>query len=191
MPEYSFEVRQQQYSAVKARIGQAAARLVNDGDTIYLDASSTALALIPSLKRLAELTIVTNSLKIAMSLLDAPHIQVILPGGNLRRTAISVVGPLHADFLAGTNIQIGFFGARGISVPEGMSDVGMEELQMKRAMVARCQRVVGVVDARKWGKVAAAIFATIDQINTVITDGDAPAEIIEELRRHHIEVIIV
>lgn len=191
MPEYSFDVRQQQHSAIKARIGQAAAALVNYGDTIYLDASTTALALIPPLKRLSELTIITNSLKIAMSLLDAPHIHVMLPGGSLRRTAISVVGQLQPDFLEGINIQLGFFGARGLSVPEGMTDVGLEEMQLKRAMVARCRQVVGVVDARKWGKVAAATFATLDQINTVITDDDAPAAMIEAFRSHQIEVIIV
>jgi DeoR/GlpR family transcriptional regulator of sugar metabolism len=191
MPEFSFDVRQQQQAAQKVRIGQTAAGLVRHGDTIILDASTTTQAIIPHLKNLSELTVITNSLKAAMILLDAPQIHVILPGGNLRRESISLVGQLQDDLLEGINVQIGFFGARGVTVEEGLTDVNLGEVTMKRAMVERCRRVVGVVDSRKWGNIATATFATLAQIDTLITDEAGPEDLICEIRQRGVEVILV
>lgn len=191
MPEFSFDVRQHQQATEKGLIGQTAAELVHYGDTVFLDASTTAQAMIPHLKRLAELTVVTNSLRVAISLLDATHIQVLMPGGSLRRTSISLAGQPQSNFLEGVHIEIGFFGARGISIAEGMTDAGLEEVLMKRAMVERCRRVVGVLDARKWGKVSAATFAGLNQITTIITDKDAPETLVSQVKEHNVEVVLV
>jgi DeoR/GlpR family transcriptional regulator of sugar metabolism len=191
MPEFSFDVRQQQRAAQKVRIGQAAAALVSHGDTVFLDASTTVHAIIPYLKDHSELIVITNSLKAAISLLDAPQIQVILPGGHLRRESISLVAPTQYDLLEEINIQIGFFGARGVSVEEGLTDVNLNEVATKRAMVERCRRVVGVLDARKWGKVAASTFASLEQIDTLITDQDASKDLVRRIQEQQVEVILV
>ncbi|MBN1992715.1 MAG: DeoR/GlpR transcriptional regulator [Anaerolineae bacterium] len=191
MPEFSFDVRHQQYAAQKARIGQTAAGLISYGETIFLDASTTVNAIIPHLKEYPELTVITNSLKAALSLLDASRVQVILPGGYLRRESISLVLPTQADVLGEINIQIGFFGARGLTVEEGLTDVNLNEVAMKRAMVTRCRQVVGVLDSRKWGKVAASTFATLAQIDTLISDQEAPADLVRQIRERQVEVILV
>jgi DeoR/GlpR family transcriptional regulator of sugar metabolism len=191
MPEFSFDVRQQQYAAQKAQIGLAAANLVSYGDTIFLDASTTVHAIIPHLKDYSELTVITNGLKAAMSLLDAPQIHVILPGGSLRRESISLVDPLCDDFLKDINVQIGFFGARGVTVEEGLTDVNQNEVAMKRAMVERCRRIVGALDARKWGKVAAYTFAKLEQIDTLITDNDPADALVRRIHEQNVEVILV
>jgi DeoR/GlpR family transcriptional regulator of sugar metabolism len=191
MPEFSFDVRQQQQAAQKARIGQAAAGLVSYGDTIFLDASTTVFAIIPYIKGHPELTVITNSLRAAMSLLDAPQVQVILPGGHLRRESISLVSPTRDNLLDEINIQIGFFGARGVTVEEGMTDVNLNEVAMKRVMVERCRQVVGMLDARKWGKVAASTFASLEQIDTLITDQDAPADLVRQIQEQQVEVVLV
>ena len=191
LPELSFDLRQQQFAAQKAKIGQAAAILIHYGDTIFLDASTTSQTIIPQLKRLSELTVITNSLKVAMNLLDSPQIHVILPGGSLRRTSISLVDQPHCDLIDDINIQIGFFGARGLTLAEGLTDVSLNEVWMKRAMVERCQQVVGLIDARKWGKVAASTFAHLNQIDTVISDSAAPDSLVKQVRQHKVEVILV
>jgi DeoR/GlpR family transcriptional regulator of sugar metabolism len=191
LPEFSFEVRQQQQADQKRRIGQVAAQLVNHGDTIILDASTTAQAMIPFIKPISELTVITNSLKVALNLLDAPQIHVVMPGGSLRRESISLVSELQSNGLFDINVRIGFFGARGVTLDEGLTDVNLNEVMMKRAMVAHCRRVVGLVDSRKWGHVAAATFAQISQVHTLITDADAPADLLEAVRRQGVEVVIV
>jgi len=191
MPEFSFDVRQQQQAAKKTRIGQAAASLVNHGDTIIIDASTTAQAIIPFIKKFSELTVITNSLKAAISLLDAPQIQVFLPGGGLRRESISLVGHPHDDVFKDIHVQIGFFGARGLTAEEGLTDVNLNEVAMKRAMAQRCRRVVGMLDARKWGKVAASTFAHLDQIDVIIGDADAPDDLVSRLQERQVEVVLV
>lgn len=190
-PEYTYDVRQQQQSAEKARIGQAAAQMINYGSTIFLDASTTAQAIVPHIKQIPELTVITNSLKIAMSLLDMSQIQVLLPGGSLRRTSISLVGQPQCDIFEGINIELGFFGARGIAVPEGMTDVELEEVRMKRNMVDRCRKVVGLLDSQKWGKVAASTFAPLEKIDTIITDSHAAADLVNQVRAHNVDVLLV
>lgn len=191
LPELSYDVRKQLNAAQKARIGEKAASLIHDGDTIAIDASTTAQAITAHLERFSELTVITNSLKVAMALLAYPQIQVLMPGVSLRRESISLVGPIKESAIADIHIRIGFFGARGFTIEEGMTDVNLDEVKTKRELVERCRHVVGVFDAQKWGQVATATFATLDQINTIISDARAPAEMVEAARAHDIEVILV
>lgn len=191
MPEFSYDVRQQQHVSQKIRIGRAAASLIHPGDTIILDASTTANAVIPFVKSFSELTVITNGLKTAMNLLDSPQIQVIMTGGNLRRPSISLVGQPDDSILKYIHVRIGFFGARGVTLAEGLTDVGLDEVVMKRMMVERCQQVVGVVDSRKWGQVATGTFAELSQIDTLITDDQSPDDLICQIRRQEVEVVVV
>jgi DeoR/GlpR family transcriptional regulator of sugar metabolism len=191
LPELSFGVRQQQRAQIKTCIGQAAADLVNPGDAIAIDASTTALAITPWLRKLPELTVVTNSLKVAMSLLNAPHIQVIMPGGALRRESISLVGLGQDAFLDDYHVQLVFVGARGLTMDKGLTDVSPDEVMSKKAMIAHGQRLVGLVDSYKWGQAATATFATLPQIDTLITDAGAPPDLIEGVRCAGVHVIVV
>ena len=191
LPDLSYEVRMQLNAAQKARIGRMAAQMVHDGETIMLDASTTAQAVAASLKNFNELTVITNGIKIAMSLLAYSGVHVIVIGGSLRREGLSLIGPLDCGIIEDIHIRIGFFGARGFTIEEGMTDVNIDEVRTKREMVARCRQVVGVFDASKWGRIATSTFATLDQIDTIITDAAAPAAMIEEVRRRGVEVKIV
>lgn len=191
MPEMSFDVRQQQYAEQKSRIGKAAAALVGDGDTIAIDASTTAQAIIPYIRHLSELTVVTNSLKVTMGLLGYPNIQVLLPGGHLRRESISLIGQSDNDLIQDIHIRLGFFGARGLTIQEGLTDVNIEEVKTKQRLVQRCQRVVVMADARKWSQVTTATFASLDQVDSIITDFGAPSVMVDVLRQQGVDVTLV
>ena len=191
LPELSLSLRRQQQVSEKNRIGEAGANLVSDGDAIFLDTSSTALAIAQRLKHCRHLTIITNSLAIAQEMLDAPGVTVVMPGGQLRRETVSLIGADGLGILRKFNIQKGFFGAHGLSVPEGLTDVSADEAEVKRPMVAMCRQVVAVIDATKWGRVGLASFARIDEINTVITDSHAPPERVAEVRESGIDILVV
>jgi DeoR/GlpR family transcriptional regulator of sugar metabolism len=191
MPEMSFDMRQQQNAAEKARIGHAAAALVSNGDTLFLDASTTAHAMIPLLKKFSELTVVTNSLKVALAFLDAPQIQVTLPGGHLRRESISLVGLTDDSPMPPINIQTGFFGARGLTLEEGLTDVNMNEVALKRRIIQSCRQVVALVGSHKWGKVAAYTFARLPQIDMIITDPNASKDLVKGFKDNNIEIKVV
>jgi DeoR family transcriptional regulator of aga operon len=189
--DLSLALRRQKQVREKHRIGEAGAALVADGDAIFLDSSSTALAIAQRLKDHRYLTIVTNSLAVSQEMLDAAGATVVMPGGKLRRDTASLVGTDGLEMLRKFNIQKGFFGAHGISVPDGLTDVSAEEAEVKRPLVAMCRQVIAVLDATKWGRAGLASFAQPEEIDIVITDVDAPAESVEQVRSLGIEVILV
>jgi DeoR/GlpR family transcriptional regulator of sugar metabolism len=186
LPEMSFHVRLGKRRKEKEAIAAAAALMIHEGDTVALDASSTAYALVPHLKTFKRVTAVTNSLMIAQSFLDSPQVTVLLPGGRLRRDSISIVG--RPEGLPDVNMNIGFFSARGVSLLGGVSDVDADEVAIKQAMAARCVRVVVVVDGGKWGQVAPYTFIKTEQVKHIITSEDAPAEMVEQLRGQGVQV---
>ncbi|MBC8447445.1 MAG: DeoR/GlpR transcriptional regulator [Chloroflexi bacterium] len=190
-PEPAFAQRRLSHREEKQRIGAAAAALVHDGEAIALDASTSALAVAEQIKDRRELTVVTNGLMIAIELADAPGISVMMPGGLLRSEAFSLVSGMGNDCLAQLNISKGFFGARGLTIDEGLTDVDNFEVEMKRALVAACKEVIAVVDSSKWGHLAVASFASLEQLDHAIADVAAPADMVADLCAQGIEVTLV
>jgi DeoR/GlpR family transcriptional regulator of sugar metabolism len=169
--ELSFDVRERLQQGEKSRIGQMAASLVHDGDAIALDASTTALQIAKRIKDRRELTIVTNGIRIALEFM-------------------SLVGELGEEVLAKFNVQKGFFGVKGVTLEEGLTDVDSYEVQLKRAMVCAAKEVIAIVDHTKWGQVGFVSFASIDQVDCVITDDGAPPDMAAALQKAGVDVII-
>lgn len=191
LDDLSLAIRRKQQVVEKSRIGEAAAATIADGDAVFLDSSSTALAIAQHLREHHDLTIITNSLTVASDMLAVPGVTVVMPGGRLRRDTASLVGPDGLTTLRKYNIQKGFFGAHGLNLPEGLTDVSEAEAEFKRPIVALCRRTIGVLDATKWGRVGLASFAAPDEINCVITDSHAPADMVTAARGLGIEVVLV
>jgi DeoR family transcriptional regulator of aga operon/DeoR family fructose operon transcriptional repressor len=182
VPELSLTLRRQQRVVEKERIGAAAAEFVANGDAIFLDASSTVLSLAHALRQHRDLTILTNSLVVAQSMLDALGVSVVMTGGALQRDTVSLMGTDGLAILRKYNIKTGFFSAHGLSFPEGMTDVSSGEAEVKRPVVAMCRQVVALIDATKWGRVGPASFAQPEDLHVIVTDTDAPAELIAQAR---------
>jgi len=191
VPELSLTLRRQQQVAEKERIGCAAAGFVANGDAIFLDASSTALALARALRQHRDLTVLTHSLVVAQSLVDAPSISVVMTGGALQRDTVSLMGTDGLAILQKYNIKTSFFGAHGLSFPEGLTDVSAGEAEVKRLVVAMCRQVVALIDATKWGRVGPASFARPEELHVIITDAKAPAGLVEQARALGTRVIQV
>lgn len=183
--------RRQQQAQEKLRIGRACAAMVNDGEAIFLDSSSTTLTVVPHLKTYRYLTVVTNSLAVAQELREADGVRVVLTGGTLRRETDSLLGTEGLELVRRFNIRTGIFGAHGISLPEGLTDVSPEEAEVKRVMIGLCHRVIAAVDATKWGRIGLASFAQPEEIDVIITDEYAPDELIEQVSGLGIEVLVV
>jgi DeoR family transcriptional regulator of aga operon len=183
--------RRQQQIAEKSRIGQAAAAMVADGDAIFVDSSSTALTIIPYLDNRRQLTIITNSLAVAQAMQDRPSLTVVMPGGTLQNDTASLISIDGLEILRKYNIQRGFFGAHGLAVVEGLTDVSAEEADVKRQLVAMCRQTIALLDATKWGRVGLASFAQLEDIDMIITDSDAPEELLAQVSAMGIQVVVV
>jgi len=190
-PEAAFEIRERMQADEKAVIGAAAAATVDDGESIVFDASTTALATARALKTRGgwtQLTVITNGLRIATELAGYPGIRVLMLGGWLRWEALSLVGPLGDGVFSRINVQKAFVGAAGFAIDSGLSDATEEEAQIKRSMVQAAREVFAIVDHTKWGRAAFATFCRIEAITTVLTDAEAPREMVDAVRSHGISV---
>lgn len=186
----SFSVRRRMRVAEKDRIGAAAAALVGDGEAIILDASTTALHMARHLLDRHDLTVLTTGLHVALELLRSPGIQVLMLGGPVWREAASIVGNWDSEVLRGGNFQRAFLGGRGLSLEEGLTDAYRAEVDLKRRLVEAVREVNVIVDGAKVGKVAFATCATLQQMDRVLTTGDAPAQYLQGLREAGVQVVV-
>ena len=190
--EFTFATRKATNADAKRRIGELAAQLVQSYDSLLLDASTTSLAVGQALKRcpdLHDLTLVTTGVWTALEMLGAPGIQVVLAGGIVREATGSLTGALSVDTLQQFHFNRAFLGASGLTLEEGLTDLPLAEVELKRTVVARAQEVVAVVDGSKFGHLAVASFAPIERVTRVVTDDTAPAWMVAELRQRGVQVL--
>ena len=187
--ELGFDFRLRLEVEGKQAIARAAAELVGDGEAIALDASTTAYYLALELRGKRELVVVTNGLLVAASLADAPGINVLVTGGMLRLSAMSLVGDLGADLLRATRINKGFLGARGLSIERGLMDLNPDEVRIKQEMAEACEQVIGILDGTKWHRSALLTFVAADDVDAIVTDSSAPADQVETWRARGTDVV--
>src|SRR6476661_3438898 len=168
--ERYFAAREQEHREEKRRIAQAAAGLVQSGQRIFLDASTTALQVARFIKDREELIVVTNGLYTALELNFCTGITTIVVGGTMRHRSSSLVGSFNFSSLQRLRVDIGFFSARGVSARDGMMESDIEEAQLKQQMVKASGMVVGIADSSKFGTIAFNVFAQPHEIDRVITD---------------------
>ncbi len=188
--ELGFDFRLRLEVDRKRAVAREAARLIDDGEAIALDASTTAYYLALELRSKRELVVVTNGILIAASLADAPGINVLVTGGMLRLSAMSLVGDLGADLLRATRINKGFLGARGLSLERGLMDLNPDEVRIKQEMAEACERVIAVIDGTKWHRSALLSFVPAESVETIVTDATAPPEQVEAWRARGVDVIV-
>ena len=189
--ELSFSVRQQLHLQEKISIARRAAALVQPGDTIILDSSTTAFQLAQQLKAARNLRVVTNNLHVVAVLSPIPDIEVVILGGMVRSETASVVGPQVEETLAGLYAHKGFFGAAGLTLERGLTDADIREVQVKRAMVKVVDQVNVLLDSSKFGQQAFLTFASLVDIDHLFTDTHGPADYLAACREAGIRVVTV
>jgi DeoR/GlpR family transcriptional regulator of sugar metabolism len=189
--EVGFDLRLRLEVERKRAIGRAAAALVDEGEAVALDASTTAYYLALELREKRELVVVTNGLLVATALADAAGISVLVTGGMLRLSAMSLVGDLGTDVLRTTRINKGFLGARGLSLERGLMDLNPDEVRIKQEMADACEQVYGIFDGTKWHRSALLAFVSVDELAGIITDSSAPKSEVEAWRRAGVDVVTV
>jgi DeoR/GlpR family transcriptional regulator of sugar metabolism len=189
--EVGFDLRLRLEVERKRAIARAAAAMVDEGEAVALDASTTAYYLALELRSKRELVVVTNGLLVATALADAPGITVLVTGGMLRLSAMSLVGDLGADVLRTTRINKGFLGARGLSLSRGLMDLNPDEVRIKQEMADACEQVFGIFDGTKWHRSALLAFVQVEDLAGIVTDSSAPEAEVEAWRAAGVDVITV
>ena len=166
----SFSARHRVHAMEKESIARCAAQLVADGDSILLDASSTAYYLALALETRERLRVVTNGLDAARLLAHNPSNTVILIGGILSQDGSSATGLLGEQLLQDLHVQKAFVSASGFSIERGLTEVHPEEAQLKRKAIESASQVFALVDSSKLGQEDLTSFARPDQLACLYTD---------------------
>ena len=172
--EPSLEVRQGINMKGKDRIGRMAAELVEDGDTIILDASTSSLSVARHLKGKKNLTIITNAEKIVLELATCPDITLICTGGILRQGSLSYVGRAAENMLGGLQAGTAFLSCRGFHPQRGFTDASEPESEIRRQMMRRSQKTVYLCDHTKFDRVGFVTTAEIGEVDAVVVDAALP-----------------
>lgn len=188
--EPALAARDSVLTAEKERIARMALAEIPDEGTILLDAGTTTARLADILPSDRELVVLTNALPIAMSLSVRPNITVLMIGGKVRGRTQAAVDAWALQALADSYVDVAFIGTNGITTERGLTTPDTTESAVKRAMIRAARRTVVVADHTKVGQDHLSRFATLDEIDTLITDSGLDAQLAEELRGQGPRVVL-
>jgi len=175
----------------KQRIGKAAADLIKKGDSIMLDVGTTTLEIARNLHDHQNLTIITPCFQIAALLAEHPGIRLILTGGILRPSELSLVGHLAERTIQEFFVDKLFFGAGGVDIETGFTEFNLEDTLVKQAMLRQAKDITAVVDSSKFGQVAFTAISPLRAANRIITDFGLEPEFADRIREMGIDLVLV
>ena len=173
----------------KAAIGAAAAELVPEGATVFLDAGTTCLALARILAERGPLTVVTRGLEAAALLTRAPDVEVVVAGGQVQPLSHGTVGPLAALVLDRLAFDVAFLGADAVDPVKGLGEPTTEETYVKERAAARAGQVVLLADASKLGPAQVSAWIPLDPAWTLVTDASAAADTVAAFESRGLRVL--
>lgn len=190
-PELPYEIKAQRQVPEKQRISQAAANHVQDGDIVILDSGSTTFQLAKLLLPRRQLTVVTNDLKIASLLAVNPSITLICTGGVSRANVYTLLGSQAEQFLKTIRVDKTFLAADAIHPDGVISNVNLDEVPIKQAMLASGNTAVLLADSSKFGVMGFAGVCAVKDLDLVITDTGLEKEWVQKLQDWQIKVELV
>ncbi|MFO7323127.1 MAG: DeoR/GlpR family DNA-binding transcription regulator [Chloroflexota bacterium] len=190
-PEPPFLERSSEQAEEKRRIGQAAAGLVRDGESVLLSSGTTVLEVARHLRDRRNLTVVTNSLLVMNMLVDVPHITLIALGGMLRSSEQSFIGHLSELALNELRVNKVIMGIRAIDLESGLTNDYLPETQTDRKILSIGREIILVADHTKCERTSSVFLAPLTVVNTFVTDSKAPPAFLEALRELGIQVLAV
>lgn len=175
----------------KRRIGQEAAGMIRDGETVFLGSGTTVLEVAHALANTLRLTVITNSLPIANHLADRGNVEIIVVGGMFRASELSMVGHIAEQAIRELRADRAFMGMRAIDPVFGFTHEFLPEIMTDRAIMVMAPQVVIVADHTKLGRASSVAVAPVTAAHVIITDRQAPSPIVQELRALGVEVRLV
>ena len=189
--ESAYHTRQQLRPGEKLAIAQAAAELIEDGDTVLLAPGTTALEVAGFLRRRRDLTVITNSLPAAMELAICPTVELFCRGGRVRGDDFSTTGITAVEHLGMFNASKLVLGIGGITPECGLTDPHMDEAGLLRAFIDKAQCVIGMADHSKFGTVSVYNVCPAHRLTHLITDSGTPWDQCQPYRDLGVQVHVV
>ncbi len=190
-PEPPVLQRTAEQSSEKARMGQTAADLIADGDTVFLSSGTTVLEVARRLHHKRNLTVITNSLLVVNELADTPDITLICLGGMLRHSEMSLIGHITELALSELRADKVILGIRAVDAVQGLTNAYLPEAMTDRAILKIAREAIVVADHTKCAAISTAIVAPLAAIHLLITDTGASPEFIAAVQAQGVKVMVV
>ena len=186
--DINVSIRESLFVDSKEKIAAHCAELINHGDSIFLDASTTSLAI--SLKiHTKRITVITNSLKVANSLSESESIQLMVIGGVLGLQSMSFLGRNTINSLQNYYVDKAFISCRSISMDFGVTDSNEQQAEVRQLAIKRAHHVYLIVDHTKFNKTSFAKICSFEDIDTLVVDQPLNDEWTHFLTEHEIKII--
>nr|WP_208404043.1 DeoR/GlpR family DNA-binding transcription regulator [Sphingomonas insulae] len=156
--------------AAKSAIGAAAAALVPDGASLFINIGTTTEAIARHLIHRAKLMVITNNLNVVDILADCPGFEVIAAGGRVRASDRAVIGGIAMDFIRGFKVDIALIGASGIEANGDFLDYDVDEVRVSQTIIRNARQVILAIDSSKLDRPAPVRIGNLDDIDWLVTD---------------------
>ncbi len=190
-PEPPVRQRASECADEKRRIGEATANLIADGETVLIGSGTTTQEVARALRGKRRITVITNALNVANNLASDPGITLILLGGLVRQTELSMIGHLTEQALKEVRADKIIIGIHAIHPQHGLTNEYFQETLTDRAIICAGEQVILVADHTKFGKISAAFVAPLSAVNKLVTDTGAPSSILDAMQQAGTEILLV
>ena len=184
------ELRQITYQDEKMAISQAAATLIEDGDTLMIDGGSTTIHVARPLSNKRGLTIITTAISLLPHLMAIPDSQIYVVGGLLDPKFETLIGDITIDMLERFRTSKAILGIDGVSVSVGLSVTNSAVAKSKQSMMRLSEQVIIVADHTKLAQVALFPIAPLSECDYLVTSSLAPPEVVAAIERTGTRVLI-
>ncbi len=190
--ELSVQEKYNENFAVKRKLGAAVvAQIGQDVRSILIDSGTTTEEVARSLAGFSGMTVMTNGLNIVTALADAEGLEIKVTGGTLRPKSMSFFGRQAEESLKLMHFDCLILGVDGFDTSVGISTHFEQEASLNRVMCEVATKIIVVTDSSKFGKLGSHIICRHTDIDVLVTDSDAPAEVLDAVRSAGIDVHVV
>lgn len=184
-----FNIRKNKNVVGKQKIADIISQTIHDGDFLFLDASSTAVAIAKNIKGKKGLTIITNSLEIAIELLDVPECKVISTGGEIVSTAFGLVGHVTDKTIRSYYVDKAIVSSKGFDLEKGFTDSDERHANNKRSMLESARVKILAIDSSKFDRVSFAKIGDLRDITMIVTDARPEDKWLKKFAEFNVECI--
>jgi DeoR family glycerol-3-phosphate regulon repressor len=185
----AYEARRFVAAEEKKAIGTAAAALIPNGCSLFINIGTTTEEVASALTAHEDLLVITNNLNVAMLLYRYPRIEVIVAGGAVRRADGAVIGSAATSLIGQFKVDYAIIGASAIDHDGALLDFDYREVQVAQAIISNARSVMLVADSSKFRRSAPVRIADFSQINTFVTDLALPARLANICQTRGIQVV--
>ena len=187
--DLSYTIRNKTNVEAKNEIAELVSTLIEDGDHLMMDDSSTSLFTARRLKEKKDLTIITNSVGLVVELAGMETWTILSTGGQLKRESLALVGARSLDALRCYHVDKVIFSCKGLDREAGITDSNELNAQSKQVMLSAAKKRILILDGTKFDKVSFVEIAPIDQIDVVVTNTRLPRPWVQYLEQHGIQLL--